>query len=135
MNTEIQKNEPGIAINNNVCDFKYLANIVNNKYHLKLEIINVFLRQVPEDIEFINQAIRNEDYGAIERYSHTMISSMLIMGISVLEPTLVEMEELGKSSADMKKIVSLYQQLELICHKAFIEIEKERLNCLQDQIT
>jgi HPt (histidine-containing phosphotransfer) domain-containing protein len=121
-------------MNSNVCNFKYLSSIVNNKNHLKLEIINVFLKQVPEDLENISQAITNIDYGTIERYSHTMISSMLTMGISLLNPILLEMEELGKAGTDLEKINALYLQVELICQQAFKEIENERLSCLQSQI-
>ncbi|MFH2142440.1 MAG: Hpt domain-containing protein [Bacteroidota bacterium] len=112
---------------NNVCDFSYLAKMVNRKKHLILGIMDVFLKQIPEELQYINEAIIKTDYSTISNYSHTMRSSVSIMGISVLSSVLQEMEELGKSATGIERIKELNKKLTLICNQSIEETEREKL--------
>ncbi len=116
-----------------VCDLKYLTETVGGKKNLILEIMDVFLKQVPEELEAINQAISKEDYATIKSFAHTMKSSVSIMGISTLLPVLQEMEDLAAGighSGDhqISRILELNQKLVFICKQAIKEIEIEKLN-------
>ena len=88
----------------------------------------MFFKQVPEDIQCINEAITNTDYKTIKSYTHTMKSSVSIMGISILMPVLMEMENLGIAETDIEKIKQLNLKLKVICVQAIDEIKKEKLN-------
>ena len=120
----------------NVCNLSYLSEMMGEKKSLIKEIIDVFLIQVPEELQSINQAITKTDYATIKNVAHTMKSSVSIMGISVLTPVLQEMEDLGAMAADgsttlttnIEKIKELNQKLNLICKQAMEEIEKEKHN-------
>lgn len=120
----------------NVCDFRYLTEMTGKKKHFIKEIIDVFLKQVTEELQSINDAIKKADYEIIKSNAHAMRSSVSIMGISVLAPVLREMENLGAMAADgpallttsIEKIKELNKTLNLICKQAFEEIEKEKLN-------
>lgn len=111
-----------------VCDFRYLNEIVNGKTNLISEIMDVFLKQIREDLECINNAMKTADYKTIRSYAHTMKSSVFIMGMSVLETVLDEMEVLGEAETGIDKIKQLNVRLNQICHKAIIEVETEKLN-------
>ena len=117
-------------IEENVCNFRYLSDMVNGKKHLMIGIMDTFISQVSDELRSINNAISDSEYPVIMKYAHTMMSSVSIMGISTLEPVLQEMETLGKSGVGIEKINELNQKLNLICNKAFKEIEREKLNCL-----
>src|ERR1035437_9355406 len=119
------KNESKISIEN-ICDLKYLTEMMGGKKSLIKEIIDVFLKQVPEELQSINDAILKTDYATIKNFAHTMKSSVSIMGISVLTPVLQEMEDLGAKSADIEKIKELNQKLNLLCKQAIEEIEIEK---------
>lgn len=115
----------------NVCDLKYLTEIMGGKKQLINEIMDVFLKQVPDELKFINQAIAACDYSTIKNFAHTMKSSVSIMGISVLAPVLQEMEDLavgvGHSGIHkIERIIELNQKLDSICKKAIEEIEREK---------
>lgn len=112
----------------NVCDLKYLSEIMGGKKQLIKEIMDVFLKQIPHELQFINEAILKTDYVTIKNFAHTMKSSVSIMGISRLTPVLQEMEDMGALSADIEKIKKLNQKLNLICKQALEEIEKEKHN-------
>lgn len=116
------------SIGENVCDFKYLFDMMNGKKNLITGVMNVFLEQVPEELERINKAVSKTDYATIKIIAHTMRSTMSIMGISVLEAILKEMEGLGTSATGIEKITELNQKLNLICKQAIEETEKEKCN-------
>ncbi|OFX34486.1 MAG: hypothetical protein A2X08_10275 [Bacteroidetes bacterium GWA2_32_17] len=122
------ESENNIQLSEPVCDFRYLIDIVNGKTYLISGIMDVFLKQVPEDIQCINEAITNTDYKTIKSYTHTMKSSVSIMGISILMPVLMEMENLGIAETDIEKIKQLNLKLKVICVQAIDEIKKEKLN-------
>ncbi len=130
---ETEENTDPISYKN-VCDFGYLMVMTGGKKHLIKEITDAFLKQVAEELQTINDAIENTDYGTIKTFAHTMQSSVSIMGISLLTSVLREMENLGAlaTSPDIsnrdEKIKVLNNKLNLICHQAFKEIEEKRLN-------
>lgn len=110
----------------NVCHLNYLTEMMGGKKHLIKGIIDAFLKQVPEELQSINEAIVKLDYATIKNFAHTMKSSVSIMGISVLTPVLQEMEDLGGMAADIAKIKQLNQNLNLICKQAIEEIDREK---------
>ncbi|MBI4947278.1 MAG: Hpt domain-containing protein [Bacteroidetes bacterium] len=114
--------------NKHVCDFSYLSETMGEKKHLVKEIIDVFLKQVPEELQSINNAITKADYSIIKNSAHTMKSSVSIMGISELAPVLQEMEALGATASNIEKIKALNQKLDFTCKQAIKEIEREKQN-------
>ena len=120
----------------NVCDFNYLTEMMGNKKHLINGIMDAFLKQIPEELQSITNAILKTDYLTIKSFAHTMKSSVSIMGISILTPILQEMEDLATKAesasvplaASIEKITDLNEDLNVICRQAIEEIEKEKPN-------
>lgn len=113
-----------------VCDFTYLVDMMGKKKNLIKEIMDVFLKQVPAELNSMNEAVREKDYVNIKGFAHTMKSSVSIMGISSLTPVLKEMEDLATGlnppvNRDAR-IKELNEQVNAICKQAIGEIEKER---------
>lgn len=124
--TEFETNVKVNSITENVCNFNYLSEMVNGKKNLITEIMDTFLKQIPQELQSINDAILKKDYPLIKSLAHKMKSSVSIMGISSLTPVLQEMMDLGEKASDIEKIEKLNQKLNLICKKAIKEIEKEK---------
>lgn len=122
INNESERN------NGNVTDLSYLTAMMGGKKHLVRGIIDLFLKQVPEELQSIEEAIAKIDYPTIKNFAHTMKSSVSMLGITVLAPILQEMQNLGETASGIEKIKELNQNLNLICKKAFEEIEKEKFN-------
>lgn len=123
METSQFKNIP-----DHVCDLNYLDEIMGGKQNLILEIIDVFLKQVPQELSSLNDAISKADFAIIKSISHTMKSSVSILGIEILKPILQEMESLGGAGKEIERIKVLYIELNKICKQALLEMEKTRLN-------
>ncbi len=114
------------SVNGSVCNFSYLSEIMNSKKHLILGIMDIFLQQIPEELNGINDAILKNDYEITRRFAHTMKSSVAILGITVLNPILKEMERLSMEGSGIEQIRELSLQLNLICGQALAEVEKEK---------
>jgi len=112
----------------NVCDLKDLIEMMNGKRHLIKEIMNTFLEETPKELLSINDAVSKIDYAGIKKISHSMRSTVSIMGISILDPILKEMEDLGTMATDLEKIKILNQKLNTVCQQAIVEIEQEALS-------
>lgn len=121
--------QPGLNnLTTNVCDLKELREMMREKKPLILEIIDIFLAQIVEELAAINEAIEKTNYPIIKNLSHTMKSTVSIMGIVALKPILTEIESLSTRAEGIEKIKELGQQLILICEKAIEEMEIERQN-------
>ena len=114
--------------NKNVSDLAYLSEIMGGKKDLIKEIMDVFLKQIPEELQSMNEAIAKTDYAIIKNIAHTMKSSVSIMGVSALTPVLQEMEDSGAMAVDIEKIKTLNLELNLICKQAIEEVARERRN-------
>jgi len=126
-----EKTEPNVQnknIGENVCNFTYMVDLMSGKKNLIKDMLETFLKEIPEELKSINDAVLKTDYPAIRRLSHNMKSSVSIMGLSTLKPVLEEMQSLSEKAIEIDKIKGLNQQLNLICKKAMDEVEKEMLN-------
>lgn len=113
--------------NENVCNLKYLSDMMGGKKQIIISLIDTFLIQAPEELQSINDAIIKTNYAVIRKTAHTMRSDVSMMGISILAPLLKEMEDLGAGETGIEKIKELNNKLNLICKQAFEELEKEKL--------
>src|SRR4051812_48336810 len=113
-------------LNDKVCDLRYLVELMGGKKNLVMGIMDSFLTQIPEELKSISDAIATNDYRTIKNFSHTMKSSVSIMGISTLTPILAEMEVLGEKADEMQRIMELNSELTLICNRAMEEIKAEK---------
>ncbi len=114
--------------NEKVSNLSYLSETMGGNRKLIKEIMEVFLKQAPEELSNLNEAVEKKDYVKIKNVTHTMKSSASIMGISTLSDILKEMEELGKIGTNIEKIKLLNDKLNIICRKAIEEISKEMPN-------
>lgn len=110
-----------------VTNLQYLNQTMGGNKRLVKEIMEVFLKQAPEEIAQLSNAVKNTDYRTIKNITHTMKSSASIMGISEVVPMLKEMEDLSKNSMNIEKINELNNEVHFIITAAIREIEIERI--------
>src|SRR4051812_33110828 len=103
--------------NENMTNLAALEEMMGGKKDLVKEIIDVFLNQIPGELNILNNAIANVDYPSIKKIAHTMMSTVSIMGISKLAPILFEIESLGLGSTNIERIKELQVEAIRICEK------------------
>ena len=111
-----------------ICDLHYLSHIMGGKKPVMLEIMENFLIQLPLEMDGINKGIASHDYPAIKKHSHTMRSTVSIMGISALDADLREMEAMGGFDGHLDRMKQIQLILNTTCTKAIHEIEHEKLS-------
>ena len=111
-----------------ICNFEYLIQIGGTNKEFVKNILHDFLKQIPEELSIINDAINNTDYETIKRICHKMKSTVSILGISEMGNTLNEMGKLGNEADNIEKIKvlnhALIQQGKQVLFE--IKIEKSR---------
>jgi hypothetical protein len=105
-----------------VCDLGYLSELMGENAKLIVEIMNGFLKQLPDELKSINEAVSVSNFTMIKSLAHHLMSTVAIMGISILKPVLKELEELGSSGTGIDRIRELTQKVNAICLEATEEI-------------
>lgn len=105
-----------------VSDLEYLKETMGGKKHLIQEIIEVFLKQAPDEMSIIKEAIDSQNYAVIKKGAHTMKSSASIMGIASALPLVEKIEELAMREESIDKIRQLNIELTRILEQAIEEI-------------
>lgn len=111
-------------------DIKYLLVNFNNNKDLIADIIDVFLKTLPENLYHITNAIDNNDFKKVKILTHNIKSSIFTMGITTVETIVVQMESLCESEKEMKKIKDLNEQLHSILNLAIEEIKEQKLKLI-----
>lgn len=106
----------------------FLSRTVSGNKKVILDIINVFLEQMPEDMAAINDAVKKANFVGVKRQCHKMKSSVSIMGMDTLVNLLEEMEELGDKAVDMQRIEKLNEQVNDLVQQAIQEVKEEKTN-------
>lgn len=109
----------------NKCNLNYLSEVMGGKKNLIKEVLDAFLKQVPQELEYLNDVISKEDFQKIINISHTMKSSLSIVGASGVLPLLNKIERLGALKENIQDIKELGNELDLMCKEIIEEIKKE----------
>ena len=111
-----------------IINLDFLVESMGGNHEVISDIIDMFIKQVPVDLIILNEAVDKSDFLTIKQFSHRMKSTVSVMGISVIEKILREMEDLGASESGIEEIKSLALQLNRIFQTAVAEAELEKLN-------
>ena len=117
-----------VNLKNNVINLDFIIKTMRGKKEVILNIIDIFLREVPKDLLAINKAVNEADYLTIKNHSHKLKSSVSLMGIIDLKSVLNDMESLSKLEKDLNKIKQLNEVLHLKCNLAVEELKIEKIN-------
>ncbi|MGI8581165.1 MAG: Hpt domain-containing protein, partial [Chitinophagaceae bacterium] len=112
----------------NIINLDYLYTSVGGNKEIIVELFDIFLKQIPESLLVLDEAVSKADYLTIKQLSHKLKSTVSVMGISELTHVLSEMESLGKAAdpEGLETIKSLFGQVKEISSKAIVEVKIEK---------
>ena len=111
-------------------NIEFLFKAMRGRKDVIRDTIDITLRQLPEDMAVITEAVSKSDYDTIRRFSHRIKSTVSLMGMSDFETLLEEMEVLAGRKEDMTKINVLYESLNSMEKQAIKELQTERCKYL-----
>lgn len=88
-------------------------------------VVSVFIEEVPEDLEALEQAIAAEDYDQIYKMAHKIKPNVDLLGMEQARANALEIETLGKTEGDMDAIRAKFPILKKDIHQALEELRND----------
>ncbi|MFV5687893.1 PAS domain S-box protein [Flavobacterium sp. ZT3R25] len=113
-------------------DLVYLNQRTKSNPALMMEMISLYLAQIPPLIDTIKQSLADQNWCLLGAAAHKMIPSFSIMGISPnFENMAKKIQEFASAQEKSEEIHNLVLQLEEVCLQACYELEEE-LNIIKN---
>lgn len=116
------EDQPEIPLTN----FEYLYTALHGRKDVIRETLDIFSEQFPNDLDLLNNALKQGNYVTLGQLAHRMKSNVAMLGVTQLESTFLEIETLALSNADLPAIAKLIETVNALTPKVLIEINKER---------
>ena len=116
---------------NVLIDLNYLRDLSEGNEDFIVEMLAIFLRNIPTELLALETAITKEDFAEIKALSHKMQSSANIVGVAFLASLLSQMEQKSKAQEKLADIVMLFKTIQPLFQQVIIEVEAERLNLIK----
>lgn len=115
-----------VAASKQLINLAFLIKSMRGKKEIIRETIDIFIEQVPLDMDMINEGVSRSDYVMIKSAAHKMKSTFSLAGAQELMPVLEKMELLAKEKRDMDQIKKLNETLNILSNQALSEMKTER---------
>jgi HPt (histidine-containing phosphotransfer) domain-containing protein len=90
-----------------------------------MQIITLFVNEVPEDLKFVEQGIKEKDHKLAYAYAHKIKPSLDLLGMTVAHQEILEVEAWTKREGKRKEIDDTFESIKSQVEKAVKEIKKD----------
>ena len=88
-------------------------------------VISVFLEEVPQDLEGLENALESGNYEQVYQLAHKIKPNVDLLGMKQTRAAALEIETLGKSEANMAEIKSVFPGLKKDIEQVVSELKKD----------
>ena len=88
-------------------------------------VISVFLEEVPQDLEQLENALEQKDFEQVYKLAHKIKPNVDLLGMEQTRAAALEIETLGKSSANMEEIQQVFPILKKDIYQVVSELKKD----------
>ncbi len=93
-------------------DLSYLEDITGGDGDVMLEMINLFIDDIPQQILEIKKAVEDNDLKAVAANAHKLKPTLQYVGLSDAHEIVKELEHIGKTGENVSEMNSLFTKLE-----------------------
>jgi HPt (histidine-containing phosphotransfer) domain-containing protein len=111
-----------MAINYNLAKVYALS---DNDPEFVMQIIHLFVTEVPEDMKQIDLGIREKDHKLAYSYAHKIKPTLDLLGMTVAHQEILEVEAWTKREGKRKEINPTFESVQNQVDKAVKEIKKD----------
>jgi HPt (histidine-containing phosphotransfer) domain-containing protein len=111
-----------MAINYNLAKVYALS---DNDPEFVMQIITLFVTEVPSDMEQIDLGIKNKDYKLAYSFAHKIKPTLDLLGMTVAFEEILQVEAWTKREGKRKEIVDTFESVKSQVEKAIKEIKKD----------
>lgn len=114
---------------NQSINLEFLSTSLNATAEKMIEIIDLFIKQIPSDLAIIRKAVNGSDFKTVEIRAHKLKSTLSVVGVISLNDVLSEMQSTAKDAVENKRLKELLFAVEDVCRQAIDELllEKKKL--------
>ena len=88
-------------------------------------VISVFLEEVPNDLAALETALEKENYEQVYQLAHKIKPNVDLLGMEQTRAAALEIETLGKNSANMAEIQKVFPKLQKDIAQVVGELKKD----------
>jgi HPt (histidine-containing phosphotransfer) domain-containing protein len=111
-----------MAINYNLAKVYALS---DNDPEFVMQIITLFVTEVPLDMEQIDLGIKTKDHKLAYSYAHKIKPTLDLLGMTVAFEEILQVEAWTKTEGKRKEIVDTFESIQSQVEKAVKEIKKD----------
>lgn len=111
-----------MAINYNLAKVHALS---DNDPEFVMQIITLFVTEVPQDMEQIDLGIKTKDHKLAYSYAHKIKPTLDLLGMTVAFEEILQVEAWTKREGKRKEIVDTFESIQSQVEKAVKEIKKD----------
>ena len=90
-----------------------------------LQIINLFIEEVPSDVEQIKVGINSKDHSHAYGYAHKVKPTLDLLGMEAAYEEILQIEQWTKDKGKKKEIKEIYKSMSCRIDLALVEIKKD----------
>ena len=108
---------------NSITNLTYLRDLAKGDETFVKEMIGIFLKENPEEVKQLEQAIEEINFEKIKSISHHMKSTIPFVGIDkYIANDLLQIENLAAEKKEIKSIQTYFAHVKSVCQQAFQEL-------------
>ena len=89
------------------------------------QILNLFVTEIPLDLEHIKQGIEDKNHQQCYEYAHKIKPSLDLMGLNLAFEEMLQIESWAKADGKKKEIKEIFKSVSHQIEKAVKEIKKD----------
>lgn len=97
----------------------------DNDPEFVLQIVTLFVNEIPEDISKIKEGIKNKDYKQSFSYAHKVKPSLDLLGLKVAFEEILQIEAWTKTQGKTKEIKETFKSVKHQIKDAIKELKKD----------
>jgi CheY-like chemotaxis protein/HPt (histidine-containing phosphotransfer) domain-containing protein len=105
-----------------VTDRNFLKQFTGGNPEKMHKYVSIFLQNAPKILDSMEQALNNNDYGAIKIAAHSLKPQLAYMGIKEDVSHVYKLEQMAGNSPDFAQLKDEVRDLKRVCKKAFEEL-------------
>ena len=90
-----------------------------------LQIVNLFVEEVPSDVQQIKLGIKAKDYAQAYGFAHKIKPTLDLLGMEAAHEEILQIEQWTKNQGKKKEIKEIYKSLSERVDSALAEIKKD----------
>ena len=105
-------------------DLDHLKRIVGNDPAFLRQVLQIFIRNAPKDMEALSQSVEQGNYEQVGFYAHKLKSAAGAIGYNEAYEDFKVLESISKEQAPLPQIQKEVQRLSAECMSCMTDIEK-----------